>query len=692
MQGMLSNSRDQARGLRFYRLMCLVGVIASLLFALVFLFLVEKEHELIWDRYLVGVYAVFLFGLSFTKIKRKTFFRLCNSLFYLFSFQVLISCALSGFQIVHLLSLFLTLQAISISFNSERASRVYLLSINIGLVLLTLALPPSIELMGLYVILAFGAASYLLYFIIRTKISFQGNVKLQKELLLAVITKTEDTIVITDFEGVIFEATAQAQDLFGYQVDELEGLDISNFRINRLTDEEDRVGVSKLLKNTIWNDEVRMRRKDNSEFDAYVSITWIHLFDLEYLVYRIRDISAEKEAKMELIQAKEAAEAAVQAKAEFLATMSHEIRTPMNGVLGMTHLLSDTELSDEQKTLLETIQICGKSLLIIINDILDFSKAESSKMILEQRTFDLHQLINEVMQMVQPQILKKQLRLTKRIASDVPQFVLGDSTRIQQILINLLGNAIKFTQEGSIDLSLKNQKLIGEKLVLSFTITDTGIGIPDDKMDYLFKSFSQIDSSTTRKYGGTGLGLAISKNLIELMGGKVSVTSVLSEGSQFAFSLELSIPDAEVTGVPAKKQDEAEEVISNHLSVLVAEDNLINQQVVFMLLASMGIDATIVKNGIEVLDAVRKANFDVIFMDIQMPEMDGLEAAELLLSEEEFKGRKPPIIAMTANAMDEDRERCKQAGMVGFISKPINVDELKGVLNSIITDNVKSRF
>jgi CheY-like chemotaxis protein len=176
------------------------------------------------------------------------------------------------------------------------------------------------------------------------------------------------------------------------------------------------------------------------------------------------------------------------------------------------------------------------------------------------------------------------------------------------------------------------------------------------------------------------------------MGGKVSVTSVLSEGSQFAFSLELSIPDAEVTGVPAKKQDEAEEVISNHLSVLVAEDNLINQQVVFMLLASMGIDATIVKNGIEVLDAVRKANFDVIFMDIQMPEMDGLEAAELLLSEEEFKGRKPPIIAMTANAMDEDRERCKQAGMVGFISKPINVDELKGVLNSIITDNVKSRF
>jgi CheY-like chemotaxis protein len=211
-------------------------------------------------------------------------------------------------------------------------------------------------------------------------------------------------------------------------------------------------------------------------------------------------------------------------------------------------------------------------------------------------------------------------------------------------------------------------------------------------MDYLFKSFSQIDSSTTRKYGGTGLGLAISKNLIELMGGEVSVTSVLSEGSQFAFSLELSIPDAEETGVPAKKQDEAEEVISNHLSVLVAEDNLINQQVIFKILANMGIDATIVKNGIEVLDAVRKANFDVIFMDIQMPEMDGLEAAELLLSEEEFKGRKPPIIAMTANAMDKDRERCKQVGMVGFISKPINMDELKGVLNSIITDNVKSRF
>lgn len=689
MQGMLSTDLDRTQGLRFYRMMSLVGVVTTGLFAFVFLFLVESEHELIWDRVIIGVFALFVYLVSYSKVRRKTFFQLCNLLFYIFSFQVIFSSVLSGWSIIHLLVMFITLQAISNSFKSLVASRRYLISVNAILLFLIFIFPPEEKLLGVFVVTAYAAASYLLMFIVRTKIDFQSKMKLQKELLLAIITKTEDSILITDFEGIIYESTAQAEKLFGYSIEELEGLDISDFRVNRLTDEEDRIGVSKLLKDKFWNDEVRMRRKDHSEFDAYISITWIHMFNLEYLVYRIRDVSAEKEAKLELIKAKEEAEAAAQAKAEFLATMSHEIRTPMNGVLGMTHLLSETALNQVQHKLVETIQTSGKNLLVIINDILDFSKVESGKMELEKRQFDLFKVIEEAIQLIQPQLDKKGILLTREIETTVPQQVVGDSTRIQQVLLNFLGNAVKFTEEGSIQLFVKTVSVSGKNLELLFSIKDTGIGIQESKMGNLFKSFSQVDSSTTRKYGGTGLGLAISKNLVEQMGGEVFVSSVLNEGSEFKFNLKLELPEFNDKMEEVHIEEVTEEDEFFQLSVLVAEDNVINQQVIAMLLKNMGVKTKIANNGKEVLEAVRDELFDVIFMDIQMPEMDGLEATELLLSKDEFVGRTPPIIAMTANAMDDDRDKCREVGMVDFVSKPINLNELKLVLKSISEDKLK---
>lgn len=680
MQGLLSSNRDKNRGIRFYRLMSVIGIVISAFFALVFLVFLDNSKELVWDRVVVGVISTLVYGYSFMNIPTKRFFRASSFLFYVFTAQVVISCALNDYEIIHLLALFLTLQAIAISFKTQKATVQYLVTTNLLLFICIIIMPSSERFLGVYVSLSFMIGSGLIFFIVRMKVKFQSSTKLQKELLLALINKTEDSIVVTDFEGVIYEATPQAGKLFDYDYQELEGLDISDFRKHRLTEEEDRIGVSKLLKEKFWNDEIRMKKRDGSEFDAFVSISWIHMFNLEYFVYRIRDISEDNAAKAELIKAKEDAEAAAKAKAEFLATMSHEIRTPMNGVIGMTELLGDTPLNEEQKNFVNTIQISGKNLLTIINDILDFSKAESGKIELEEAPFDLEQTMDEIMDLVAPIANKKNIELKKTINKGVPKSVVGDSTRLKQIVLNLIGNAVKFTHEGSVELAVRKRSSQEGMLNLEFAIIDTGIGIPSEKMDFLFESFSKVDSSTTRKYGGTGLGLAISKKLIELMGGKVMVSSEDGKGSKFTFNVHLDSVQQEIVPENIEVSETEEESLLSTLNVLVAEDNLINQQVIKLLLQKKGVNVTIANNGLEVLNLVNSDLFDLILMDIQMPEMDGLEATERLLTDDQYGSRVPDIIAMTANAMDQDRRNCEQAGMKGFISKPINVEELKTVL------------
>ena len=417
-------------------------------------------------------------------------------------------------------------------------------------------------------------------------------------------------------------------------------------------------------------------KEDGTEFPVEVHLNYVNLMEGNVLFVVLNDLMERKTVEQELIVAKEKAEEATSIKAQFLSTMSHEIRTPMNAVIGVTHLLSEDNPREDQIQNLNILKLSADNLMALINDILDFSKIEAGRIDLEAVDFNFRNLVGNIASGFQIKSKEKGLDLIVDIDSKIPTYLIGDPTRISQILNNLCSNAIKFTEKGFVKIKVVHLGTEKNVIKLQFQIRDTGIGIPTNKQDQIFDSFSQADSNTTRIYGGTGLGLTISKKLIEIMEGSIRVESFPEKGTNFMVNLNLSISHNSMTKISftTVNSEDIEKVKGLH--VLVAEDNEMNILIIKQFLKKWGMTYEIAMNGQVAFDKVKAGNFDMVLMDLQMPVMDGYHTAISIrkLSEEKFV--KLPILAITASAFSEIRKKVLEAGMNDFVTKPINPEEL----------------
>ena len=492
---------------------------------------------------------------------------------------------------------------------------------------------------------------------------------------------------LTEEGGVIKFANAAMLDMLGYERDEVvDRLTVADLTLpdDREATLSDRAAMSRgeSERQTV---EKRYLHKDGHVVDGLLNRAIIRDAEgaIQFIVGQVQDISEKKRAERNLQDAIVKAEEANRAKSEFLATISHELRTPMNGVLGMVGLLQRTDLSPKQSHYAERIKQSGDLLLALLNDLLDISKIEAGRIELENADFDLGRMVDGVTTLLEPRARAKGLTFEATIAPDTPKFLKGDYGRIQQILFNLIGNAIKFTDRGGISVNISQDGVAADTCVLRFDVVDTGIGVAEDEKRNLFEKFTQADASTTRVYGGTGLGLAICKELAELMDGEIGVESEVGHGSRFWFTVScgLSTPESivDASAAPSPRAS-GETTLDRKLRILVAEDNIVNQEIICMTLEDDGHYVDVVGNGVEAVQAVQEAQYDVVLMDIHMPEMDGVTAAKKIRALEGDVGAVP-IIALTANAMVGDREKYIEIGMNDYASKPVALDELYGAIS-----------
>lgn len=513
----------------------------------------------------------------------------------------------------------------------------------------------------------------------------QEQLSRSEELLKRTFDAALNAIVIIDHHGKVIEFNPSAEAMFGYKREDTIGKEMASLIIPNKHRHGHRTGIDTYLETGHGpvigaKIEIDALRADGEEILVELAIQEATGSEGPIFLGYMRDITEERANEKILLEAKERAEVGSQAKAKFLAMMSHEIRTPLNGVLGMLNLLTDGDMSEQQRSMIKTARDSGKSLLTIINDILDYSKLEAGQMVMEQEVFSIAETAKGVREIINPLAAGKQVALKTHVSNEVPLAVKGDQGRLRQVLLNLTSNAVKFTDVGSVTLHVNVDQIVDGVANLNFQVVDTGIGIPEEKQHLLFSEFTTLDAASSSEIGGTGLGLAISKSIIEAMGGTIGFTSERGVGATFWFNLELEVEDPSL--LVSEDTAMTFEPFPVRLRVLLAEDNATNQLVVTQMIESQGGQVDVAGDGNEALQALRNHEYDVVLMDISMPELDGIGATKIIRS---MPGEKSnlPIVGLTAYALKEDRVRFMEAGMDDVITKPIVRAHLSAKLHEI---------
>jgi PAS domain S-box-containing protein len=535
----------------------------------------------------------------------------------------------------------------------------------------------------------------------------------EPDFTAAVLQACAALVVVFDTRGRIVQCNRACEQVTGYSSDELKGRVFFDLLVSPEGREDSRkrleYGVSARAATMFENEWITKsgdRRRISFSNTPLIGADGA----VQYYITTGIDITERYQAEQELARAKEAAEEANRellaanrgleetgrlaremadraealstAKSDFLANMTHEVRTPLNGILGMTALALQTELKPEQREYLELVQSSAEALLCLVNDVLDFSKHEVGKLALDCGEFSLRSLLREVLRPLALRASVNGLTFESVVENKVPDQLIGDPLRLGQILRNLVGNAIKFTSQGKVEVRARVESVEDHRVVLGFAIADTGIGIPPEKHGAIFEPFMQADGSTTRKYGGTGLGLSIALGLVELMGGRIWVESQPGQGSTFHFTMVVQLPPAPEE--PSDREPAHVERAGRKLRILLAEDNSVNQRLATRLLEREGHVVEIAGSGQEALDRLERGRFDLVLMDIQMPDLDGLQATARIREKERSSGQHVPIVAMTAQAAESDRKRCLEAGMDAYVTKPVHVPELMRMIESVV--------
>jgi len=499
----------------------------------------------------------------------------------------------------------------------------------------------------------------------------------EQRIQLILQSTPECAIFVQDPVGKITSWNEGACHITGYTKDEVLGRPDSMFDPSQESDTFAETERREAALTGNASTEGWRLRKDGTRYwsEATLSALRDESGELTGFVKIARDMTKRRHQEETLQKTTAAAEAANLAKSMFLANMSHEIRTPMNGVIGMTGLLEETDLTADQREMLETIQSSSASLLALISDILDLSKVEAGMLSLNKTQFDLHDLVSSTLDVFKPMLKGGQVELRLEYDGDTPRAIETDEARLRQVLFNLIGNSVKFTNTGHISVLIRSEP-VEDQISFRVTVRDTGIGIPEEFLDSLFEPFSQVESNYTRATGGTGLGLAISTRLVDALGGEIWVESKVGEGSSFHFTF--VVPKVERSRLklqPAPQRKPVRQL--PRFKILIVEDNPINQKVASTLLRRLGQEPELVVDGAEAVKAVGNKHYDIIFMDVQMPIMNGLDATMAIRA---LRITQPYIIALTANAMPEDRARCRDAGMNEFMSKPVELEDFRRVL------------